>query len=155
STSSPKSSENNLRVRRAATHVPGDATEPRERATGGERGAGAPSAKSVHTVAHRERRRISSETPDGRFPHCRPRNVEHDVEIDVGHQPRGLREFFVELSWTPARVPGKHARTRRGPRFEHLTQERGRGRKVQPLADAFEFDLRLVAEQDPAALRVD
>ena len=46
-------------------------------------------------------------------------HVEHQVQLDVGHQPRGLRQLVVELSGPPAGVAGDDTRARLGRRLEH------------------------------------
>src|SRR3954451_20282178 len=96
-------------------------------------------AALMHAVTHRQRRGISAEPTDCRFPHRARADIEDEVELDIAHQPRGLRELLVELSRSPPRIPGEHARTRRGTRFEHMTQQRRRRGQIQTVAYGLEL----------------
>ena len=76
-------------------------------------------------MARLQRGRIGAQAPDRGFPH-RPRvDVEHQIQVDVAHQPGGMRELHRRAGRAPAGVSGQHARTWRGRRRrEHPAQRR-------------------------------
>ena len=77
-------------------------------------------ARRDSSAAPTDRRRVGG----SRFPTWhRGIHIEHEIEIDLGHQPCRLRELVVELSWTPSGVAREDPRARRGTRLEHPTQQ--------------------------------
>src|SRR6516225_3522791 len=112
-----------------------------------------PLRTSVDSTPKLQTSRVRAEGANRRLPHLFRRRVEDDLEIDLGGEPRGRRDFFVQLSGAPARVAGYEARARLVRCRNHGLQHTGGGREIHAVADAYSIVVeRGVADQNPAAL---
>ena len=64
----------------------------------------------MDAVPHLQEVRVGADAADRHFPGDRRRNLEDEIEIERGDEPRGLGQFRVELPSLPARVAREHKR---------------------------------------------